>query len=65
MGDALAGIIGALLSQGVNPLGAATTGVYAHGLAADLVVEQRTGRLGLIASDVIDALPEVWRRWKR
>ncbi|MEN9800356.1 MAG: hypothetical protein RL653_4053 [Pseudomonadota bacterium] len=65
MGDALAGIIGALLAQGVNPLGAATTGVYAHGLAADLVVEQRTGRLGLVASDVIDALPEVWRRWKR
>jgi NAD(P)H-hydrate epimerase len=64
MGDVLAGLIGALLAQGLNPLGAATTGVYAHGLAADLAVE-RTGRLGLVAGDVIEALPEVWRRWKR
>lgn len=64
MGDVLSGLVGALLAQGLNPLGAATTGVYAHGLAADLAVE-RTGRLGLTASDVAGALSEVWCRWKR
>jgi hydroxyethylthiazole kinase-like uncharacterized protein yjeF len=64
MGDVLSGLIGALLAQGLNPLGAATTGVYAHGLAADLAVE-RTGRLGLTAGDVAEGLCEVWCRWKR
>src|SRR5439155_4333385 len=55
-GDVLTGIIAALLAQGLDPWGAATLGVYVHGLAADRIARER-GPLGLVASDVIEALP--------
>ena len=55
-GDVLAGIIGALLCQRLNPLQAAQCGVYLHGLAGDRV-RDRLGDHGLIASDVLEELP--------
>lgn len=55
-GDVLAGLIGALLGQGVEPAQAAQCGVYLHGLAGDWVRDQQ-GASGLMASDLIDALP--------
>jgi len=55
-GDVLAGIIGALLCQGLQPLPAAQCGVYVHGLAGDRV-RDRLGSQGLIASDVLEELP--------
>ncbi len=61
MGDALSGIIGALLGQGLEPAAAARLGVFAHGEAGDFVAEQR-GEMGLIASDVISALS--FERWQ-
>ncbi|MDR0966034.1 MAG: NAD(P)H-hydrate dehydratase [Myxococcales bacterium] len=64
MGDALTGCIAALCAQSIDPWDAARLAVFAHGLAGDLMV-QRRGRLGLIATDVIDGLCFVWRRWKR
>ena len=39
MGDVLSGTIGALLAQDLPPYCAAATGVYWHGLAADLCAE--------------------------
>ena len=57
-GDVLTGIVGALLAQGVPPGDALRLAVYLHGAAADRVVAGRGGEtLGLIASDVIRALP--------
>ncbi len=56
-GDVLTGAIAALLAQGAPPVGAAITGAYVHGLAGS-VAGERVGRLGVIASDVADALPE-------
>jgi NAD(P)H-hydrate epimerase len=56
MGDVLAGVIGALLAQGLSPFDAACFGVYAHGAAADAVAARR-GQVGLLAGDVLDALP--------
>ncbi len=56
MGDVLAGVIGALLAQQLSPFDAACFGVYAHGLAADSVAERR-GQVGLLAGDVLDAMP--------
>ena len=38
-GDALTGIIAALLAQGTPALAAAVCGVYVHGLAGDLAVK--------------------------
>ncbi|MEX0828687.1 MAG: NAD(P)H-hydrate dehydratase [Nitrospirales bacterium] len=56
MGDVLTGIITGLLAQGLTPWDAARTGVYVHGLAGDLAATTM-GEPGLIASDVIAALP--------
>lgn len=63
-GDVLAGVCGALLAQGLSTTDAALVGVYAHGLAADLMVA-RTGALGLIASDLLAGLQAVWSAWDR
>ena len=60
-GDALTGIIGALLARGVAAFDAARLGTYVHGDAGD-VAAARFGEVGLIAGDLIDALPEAWRR---
>jgi hydroxyethylthiazole kinase-like uncharacterized protein yjeF len=60
-GDVLAGIIGALLAQGVAPGAAARLGVYLHGTAGD-IVRERIGDAGLLASDLPDAVPLVRKR---
>lgn len=52
MGDALTGIIGALLAQGIAPLDAARAGVFIHGLAGDLAAE-RAGEIAMQAGDLI------------
>lgn len=57
MGDALAGILAALLGQGLSPEDAMKLGGYLHGFVGDGVAAAR-GDIGLIASDIIDALPE-------
>lgn len=54
-GDVLAGSIGSLLAQGVDPFAAARLGVYLHGTAGDSVRE-RLGDAGLLASDLPDGM---------
>ncbi|MBI2890790.1 MAG: NAD(P)H-hydrate dehydratase [Nitrospirae bacterium] len=63
-GDVLTGMIGALLAQGLNAVDAARAGVYLHGLAGDTVVVA-CGQTALIASDMIDVLPEVFLALER
>lgn len=53
-GDVLAGLIGGLLAQGMDPWLAACAAAWMHGAAA------RVAGVGLIAEDLIDAMPEVW-----
>jgi NAD(P)H-hydrate epimerase len=60
MGDALTGIVGALLARGLLGFDAARLGTYVHGAAGDLVAA-RSGEDGLLAGDLIEALPQVWR----
>jgi NAD(P)H-hydrate epimerase len=60
-GDVLAGALGALLAQGLDPYAAARLGVYLHGLAGEHVRE-RLGDAGLLASDLPDALALARRR---
>ena len=57
-GDVLAGIIGSLIAQGLEPYQAACLGVYLHGLAGDDAAA-RLGEHALMASDIIDSLPAV------
>lgn len=63
-GDVLAGLCGALFAQGLSSEDAAVTGCFAHGLAGDLAAKRR-GLAGLMASDLLDGLGEVWVRWGR
>jgi len=56
-GDVLAGIIGGIIAQGVELNKATEAAVYLHGLAADIAVRAKT-QTGMIASDVIEAIPE-------
>lgn len=61
VGDVLSGVIAALLGQGLEPFESAVLGVYLHGLAGDLVCA-RMGEIGMLATDIIEELPEAARR---
>jgi NAD(P)H-hydrate epimerase len=49
--------VGALLARGGDAWAAATAAVFAHGHAADLAA-RRLGEEGLLAGDLVEALPE-------
>jgi NAD(P)H-hydrate epimerase len=57
-GDVLAGVIGALLAQGLDCWAAAVTGVAAHAWAGDLAAAE-VGERGMMASDITRRLPAV------
>ncbi len=59
-GDVLAGLTGSFIAQGLSPVNAACTAVYAHGKAADLL-GHFIGARSMIASDLIKYLPDVLR----
>lgn len=59
-GDVLAGLLGALLAQGLAPFDAACLAVHVHGAAGDRVA-RRIGERGLIASDLPLAIAEELR----
>lgn len=69
-GDVLAGVIGALLAQGMNPWDGAVFGAYLHGLAGDqwkdshgaegLLARELADQVGLVRKSVMEA--EVWNR---
>jgi ADP-dependent NAD(P)H-hydrate dehydratase len=58
-GDVLTGVIAALLAQNLSPFEAAQIGVFIHGLAGDIARDQN-GEIGMIAGDMIDALPDAF-----
>ena len=60
-GDALTGIVTALLSQGYEPFEAAKIGVYLHGLSADLALENQSFESMLI-TDVIEYLGQAFKQ---
>ncbi len=62
-GDVLTGIIAGLTAQGLNPGLASACGVYLHGLAGEMVGRRR-GDAGILASDLVDALPETIKSLK-
>jgi NAD(P)H-hydrate epimerase len=57
-GDVLSGVIGALLARGLGPFEAASAGVHAHQRAGRAAARRLGLAESVIASDVIDALPE-------
>jgi NAD(P)H-hydrate epimerase len=61
MGDALSGMVAALASQGLSPTDAACTGVFLHGLSADILV-RRHPMSTVSATDVIENIREALRQ---
>jgi hydroxyethylthiazole kinase-like uncharacterized protein yjeF len=55
-GDVLAGIVGALLAQGLAPPHALQAAVWLHGAAADACVAEGIGPKGLTASEIARAV---------
>jgi NAD(P)H-hydrate epimerase len=60
MGDVLSGIIAGLVAQGLSVWDSARLGVFIHGTAGDYSA-WRTCQQTVVASDVIQALPEAFR----
>jgi ADP-dependent NAD(P)H-hydrate dehydratase / NAD(P)H-hydrate epimerase len=63
-GDVLTGVLTGLMAQSYAAQEAATLGVFLHGLAGDIAVSER-GINGLIASDIVDFLPNAFRKLSR
>jgi len=61
-GDVLAGVIGALLAQGVSAVDAARIGVFVHGRAGDQLAA-RFGERGVISTDLPAAVAEMIARF--
>jgi hydroxyethylthiazole kinase-like uncharacterized protein yjeF len=59
-GDVLSGVIGAFLAKGLEPFAAACAGVRRHAAAGRVAADEH-GAGGVIASDVIGALPRALR----
>ncbi|NRR30542.1 NAD(P)H-hydrate dehydratase [Oxalobacteraceae bacterium] len=55
-GDVLSGLCASLLAQGWPEWEAAMAGVWLHGMAADVLVTEGTGPVGLSASELIPAI---------
>lgn len=59
-GDVLTGLITALLARGYHQQNACMVGMYLHGLAGDLAAKG-LGKESLVASDIIDNLPQAFQ----
>ena len=58
LGDVLAGLIGALMAQGLAAMAAASLGVWLHAWAGERLAEQG---VGLAASDLCAAIRQLLR----
>jgi len=63
-GDVLAGLIGALIGQGLRAFDAACLGVHLHGLAGDLAA-RRLGVWSMLAGDLAEELPSAFLDYEK
>ncbi len=61
VGDILTGMIASFIGQGMDAFDAAALGTYFHGLAGDMSAKEK-GVLSLIATDLLNKLPEVLKK---
>lgn len=62
-GDVLSGMMGAMLTQGLTAQKALLLAVYLHGAAADTLLQQNNGPLGMIASEIINPARQLLNSW--
>ncbi len=63
-GDVLTGIIASLIGQGYDVFDASQLGVYIHGLAGDIAAKKK-GERSMIASDIIEYLPDAFIKYRK
>ncbi len=59
-GDVLAGVITALIGQGIPPMEAAAAGAWLHGAAGDICA-RKIGQYGMLPSDMLRVLPRLMK----
>ncbi len=59
-GDALTGIVLALLASGYDSRKASIMGAFVHGLAGDIAAA-KYGMTAMTAGDIVDSLPSAWK----
>ena len=59
-GDVLAGVITALIGQGIPSLEAAAVGAWLHGAAGDICAKE-IGQYGMLPSDMLQVLPRLMK----
>jgi NAD(P)H-hydrate epimerase len=60
-GDVLAGVITSLVGQGLDPYMSSVLGVAIHSLSGDVACESK-GHHGLMAKDIIEAIPKIMQK---
>jgi hydroxyethylthiazole kinase-like uncharacterized protein yjeF len=60
-GDVLTGMIASFIGQGLDDFSAAVSAVYLHGTAGDIAAEE-LGAFSMIASDILDYLPDAFNK---
>jgi hydroxyethylthiazole kinase-like uncharacterized protein yjeF len=63
MGDVLAGMLGALLAQKYPGEAALVLGAHLHGAAADELVRQGIGPVGIAAGELAEPARRLWNSW--
>ena len=63
-GDVLAGVIGALAAQGIDPYYAAACGVYLHGAAGDAAAA-RLSQHGMLPTDLTEELGRLFLKFEK
>lgn len=62
IGDVLTGILISLLSQGYNSLETSILGVFLHGFAGDVALDETVSQESLIASDLIENIGRAYNK---
>ena len=60
-GDVLAGIVGAMLSKGVDPFNAVSIAAFLNGEAGNQAFSKKS--YGLLATDIIEEIPYVLKKY--
>lgn len=58
-GDVLSGVLGAFLARGRSLMSASLSAVFLHGLAGTTLEKEKHGPFGIIASDIVEVIPQL------